>query len=305
MLRLILARLAGGLVVLWAVATLGFVLLRAAPGGPFDEERRVPPEVLRNLEDRYDPAAPPLAQYGRYLADLARLDLGHSMKRPQRVAEILGTHAPYSARLGLAALAFAVPLGLALGVLAAARRHTGWDRAATAAGLAALALPSFVVGPLLILIFALTLFWLPPARAEGPASYLLPAITLGLGYLGAVARLTRAGLLEVLHQDFIRTACAKGAPEAAVVWRHGLRLGVVPVLGYLGPATAALITGSFVVEKIFQIPGLGYAFVAAIGDRDYPVLTGLLVFYAALLVTLNLLVDVAHRLLDPRLGSPR
>jgi len=304
-LRLILGRIAGGLVVLFVVTTFSFFMLRAAPGGPFDDERSVPPEVLNNILERYDLDAPVIEQYGRYLGNIVRLDFGHSMKRQQTVAEIIRNHAPYSARLGLMALAIAVIFGIGIGVVAAARQNRLGDHAAMTVSLVGISVPSFVLGPLLILVFALTLFWLPPARVEGFTSYILPACTLGLIYMGTVARLTRAGMLETLRQDYIRTARAKGVSERGVIWKHGLRLGVLPVVTYLGPATAALISGSFVVEKIFQIPGLGFFFVASITDRDYPVLTGVLVFYTAFLVLLNLVVDIAYGVLDPRIREVR
>jgi ABC-type dipeptide/oligopeptide/nickel transport system permease component len=303
--RLVATRLLGGLVVLWVVATFSFFMLRAAPGGPFDDERAVPVEVMENIKARYDLDAPLLTQYGRYLEGVARLDFGHSMKRQQTVGEIIANHAPYSARMGLLALGIAVVIGVGLGVLAAARQNRLGDHAAMTASLLGISVPSFVLGPLLVLLFSLSLFWLPPARIDGWTSYLLPSATLGMIYMGTVARLTRAGMLETLRQDYIRTARAKGVSERAVVWRHGLRLGLLPVVTYLGPAAAALISGSFVVEKIFQVPGLGFFFVASITDRDYPVLTGVLVFYTAFLVALNLVVDIAYGLLDPRVRGAR
>ena len=305
MLRLISSRLAGGLAVLFCVTTLSFFLLRAAPGGPFDDERSLPPEVMNNILERYDLKAPVGEQYVRYLGNVIRLDFGHSMKRQQTVAEIIRNHGPYSAKLGLMALAIAVLFGIAIGVIAAARQNRLGDHAAMAVSLAGISVPSFVLGPLLLLVFALTLFWLPPARVEGFTSYLLPASTLGLIYMGTVARLTRAGMLETLRQDYIRTARAKGVSERGVVWKHGVRLGLLPVVTYLGPATASLISGSFVVEKIFQIPGLGFFFVASVTDRDYPVLTGVLVFYCAFLVLLNLIVDIVYGFLDPRIREVR
>ena len=305
MIRLIVGRLAMGVVVLWAVATVSFFALRAAPGGPFDEERAAPPEVMRNIEERYHLNEPVLVQYGRFLAGVARFDFGHSMKRQQTVGEIIRNHAPYSARLGVFALTIAITLGVLLGVLAAHRQNRLGDHAAMTISLIGISVPSFVLGPGLIMVFALGLFWLPPARAEGFSSYILPAATLGLIYMGTIARLTRSGMLETLRQDYIRTARAKGVSERAVVWRHGLRLGLIPVVTYLGPATAGLISGSFVVEKVFQIPGLGYSFVASIQDRDYPVLTGVLVFYATFLVLLNLAVDIAYGVIDPRIRDKR
>jgi oligopeptide transport system permease protein len=305
-LRFLLARLGGGLVVLFAVATLCFFLLHAAPGGPFDGEARIAPAVQRAIRARYHLDEPVVAQYLRYLGGLVRGDLGHSMTRSQSVSELIGAHAPVSARLGLLALGFAVGLGGLAGVLAA-RRRNGWTQGVVDGGagllaLAGLAVPAFVLAPILISIFALRLGWLPPARVdEGWTSYLLPAVSLGLVYAAVIARLGRAGMLEVLGEEFIRTARAKGASERVILWKHAARLGVVPVIAYLGPASAALIGGSFVVEKIFQIPGLGYSFVASIGDRDYPVMTGVFVFYAALVVGANLLADLVHAWLDPRL----
>jgi oligopeptide transport system permease protein len=192
-----------------------------------------------------------------------------------------------------------------LGVLAAVRYGTWIDHLSMSVALVGISLPAFVLGPILIVIFSLYLGWLPPARFQGVESMILPASTLGLVYMGVVARLARAGLLETLHQDYIRTAHAKGLSRRCVVWKHAVRLGLSPVISYLGPATAALITGSFVVEKIFQIPGLGFYFVASINDRDYPVLTGILVFYSVFLVFLNLVVDLAYGVVDPRVALAR
>jgi oligopeptide transport system permease protein len=217
------------------------------------------------------------------------------------VAALIAEHGPISALLGLLALSAAVAIGVAAGVVAAWRRNTWVDAAVMTGALIGISIPAFVLGPLLIAAFALDLGWLPPARVDGVRSLILPAITLGTIYLGTIARLTRGGMIDALGHDFIRTARAKGVPERRVVVRHALRVGIAPVVTYLGPATAALISGSFVVEKIFQIPGLGTYFVTSVADRDYPVVTGVFVFYAALLVALNLAVDVAYGVLDPRL----
>ena len=194
-------------------------------------------------------------------------------------------------------------LGVAIGAVAAWKRDTWVDRALSTLAIVAISVPAFVVGPLLIATVSMRLGWLPPARLDGAGSYVLPAIALALIYLGTIARLARAGTSEALAQDFVRTARAKGLSERAVVWRHALRVGIAPVLMYLGPATAGVLAGSFVVEKIFQIPGLGAYFVDAIADRDYPVLTGVLVFYAALVTLLSLAVDLLHGVLDPRVRA--
>jgi len=305
MLRLILSRLAGGIGVIIAVATFSFLLLHAAPGGPFDAERALAPQVQRNIEARYHLDDSLATQYADYMGGLAHGDFGYSLKRPMSVGEIITTHFPYSLAIGLMALFVAVGLGVGMGVIAAWRRNTGVDYALMSMALVGISIPSIVLGPILVGIFAFGLGWLPPARIEGPASYVLPAMCLGLIYLGTIARLARGSMLEVLGQDFVRTARAKGLTERAVVWKHALRLGVVPVVTYLGPATATLISGSFVIEKLFGVPGLGGFFVEAIVNRDYPVLSGVLVFYVAFLVMLNIVVDVVHGLLDPRIRSGR
>lgn len=302
MMRALVTRAAGALVVLWAVATASFFLLRAAPGGPFDSEAKISPAVQQTLRERYQLDRPLGEQYLRYLGALARGDLGHSLKRRQSVAELISDHFPYSATLGACALLIALGVGGTAGLLAAWRRDTWIDRGAMAIALLGLSVPSFVLGPIAIYAVSLRLGYLPPARIDGASSYVLPALSLGLVYAGGIARLWRAGLLEALEQEPIRTARAKGLSEAAVLLRHAGRLGAAPVVTYLGPATAALLTGSFVVEKIFQVPGLGYYFVASIADRDYPVLTGVFVFYTALVLLANLLADLAHVWLDPRLA---
>jgi oligopeptide transport system permease protein len=305
MLRLILSRLAGGVLVIIAVATFSFFMLRAAPGGPFDDERRLQPEVEQLIMERYNLDKTPAVQYGIFMKNLAKGDLGHSMKRTQTVKEIIAEHFPYSVMLGLLSMAFAAFFGIVLGVVAASKHNTWADHGSMAVALLGISIPSFVLGPILIYIFSLKLGWLPPARFEGFASMILPSATLGMIYMGVISRLTRSGLLETLRQDYVRTARAKGLSERKVVWKHAVRLGLMPVVTYLGPAMAALITGSFVVEQIFQIPGLGFFFVASITDRDYPVLTGVLVFYSVFLVLLNLAVDIAYGFLDPRIRDKR
>jgi ABC-type dipeptide/oligopeptide/nickel transport system permease component len=305
MLRLILGRLAAGVVVVLAVATFSFFMLRAAPGGPFDDERSLPESIKRNIEKRYHLDKDIFTQYALYMQGLFRLDLGYSLKRPQSVSEIISEHWAPSVYLGVMSLGFAAFFGVLLGVLAAARHNSAADHAAMSVALLGISMPSFVLAPILIMIFSIQLGWLPPARFQGFSSMILPSLTLGLIYMGVVARLSRSGLLETMRQDYIRTARAKGLSEGKVVWKHAVRLGLVPVVTYLGPATAALITGSFVVEQIFQIPGLGFYFVASISDRDYPVLTGVLVFYSVFLIMLNLLVDIAYGLIDPRIRDQR
>jgi oligopeptide transport system permease protein len=222
------------------------------------------------------------------------------MKKDLSVNQLIAEHGPVSAIIGLLGLLTAVILGIAMGVFAAWRKNSWVDYVLMTLALVGISIPSFVLGPMMIAALSIHLGWLPPARIDGVSSYILPSVTLGLIYLGTIARLTRGGMLDALGQDFIRTARAKGLPERRVIWKHALRVGILPVVTYLGPATAALISGSFVVEKIFQIPGLGTYFINSITDRDYPVLTGVFVFYAAILVLLNLAVDLAYGAIDPR-----
>jgi oligopeptide transport system permease protein len=304
-LRLIVTRLLGGVFVLFVVATVSFFLLRAAPGGPFDSERAMPDAVRRNIEERYHLDDPLWQQYTTHMSRMARLDFGHSMKRQRTVNEMIRHHSPHSLRLGLLAITFAALFGTLLGVTAAAKRNRWPDYTLMVIALLGISIPAFVLGPIFIRFFSLQLGWFPPARAEGVIGYVLPSLVLGMIYAGTVARLARAGVLETLGQDYVRTARAKGLSERVVVWKHALRLGVIPVITYLGPAAAALISGSFVVEKIFQIPGLGFYFVDSVVSRDYPVLTGLLVFYVAFLVLLNLLVDILYGVIDPRSREAR
>jgi oligopeptide transport system permease protein len=323
--RFILARLGSGLLVVFFAATIAFFMLKAAPGGPFDDERAMPAEIKRNIEKRYhlDWSIP--RQYVSYMDGLLpvdlfevtsdsfglhfggfkRPDLGHSMKRTQTVEEIIGQSFPVSARLGLMALLFASVGGIFLGVLAASRHNTWGDHAAMGVALMGISIPSFVLGPILIMIFALGLKWLPPAQFTGFSSLIMPGAALGMIYMGTIARLSRGGMLEILRQDYIRTARAKGVSERKVVWKHGVRLGLMPVITYLGPAAAHLVAGTFVIEQIFQLPGLGFYFIASITDRDYPLLCGLLVFYSVFLIFFNLLVDLAYGFLDPRIRSKR
>ncbi|HEU4729324.1 MAG TPA: ABC transporter permease [Kofleriaceae bacterium] len=300
--RFAVGRLVASVAILLAVATASFFLLHAAPGGPFTTDQRRSAVVQRAMEDRYGLSRPVWRQYGRAMARLARGDLGASMKRDVSVAALIAEHGPISALIGVLALAAAVAIGVLLGVVAAWRRGSWVDALVMTGALIGVSIPAFVLGPLLIAALSLELGWLPPARIDGAGSLILPAVTLGLIYLGTIARLTRGGLIEVLDQDFIRTARAKGVPERRVVIVHALRLGITPVVSYLGPAAAALISGSFIVERIFQIPGLGTYFITSVLDRDYPVVTGVFVFYAALLVVANLAVDLLYGVLDPRVA---
>ena len=286
---------------LLAIATLTFFMIRLAPGGPFMSEREVPANVRAQLLHKYGLDQPLGRQYLSFLANAARFDFGPSYRFPSRqVRDIIFESFPVSAELGGWALLLALSLGIPIGVLAARKQNHGADHAAMGVALAGVSVPNFVLGPVLVLGLSLSLFLFPPALWRGPESRVLPVLTLSTAYFAYIARLTRAGMLEVLRQDYIRTARAKGLSERAVIGKHALKLGVLPVVSYLGPATAAIITGSIVVETVFAIPGLGRHLVNAAFNRDYTMVMGVVLFYAVFLMVLNLLVDIAYTWLDPR-----
>jgi oligopeptide transport system permease protein len=286
---------------LWAIATLTFFMMRAAPGGPFMAEREIPAAAKAQLMHKYGLDQPLGVQYLRFLSNTARLDFGPSYKFPARqVREIIAEAFPVSLELGAWALLFAVLVGVPIGVIAALKHNTAADAAAMGLALAGVSIPNYVLGPTLVLGLSLSLFLFPPALWQGPQSRILPVLTLATTYVAYVARLTRAGMLEVLGQDFVRTARAKGLSEYAVVVRHALKLGILPVVSYLGPASAGVIMGSLVVEKIFAVPGLGRHLVNAAFNRDYTMVTGIVLFYAGFLMAFNLIVDIAYTRLDPR-----
>jgi len=289
---------------LWVIATLAFFLVHAAPGGPFQSERDIPAQAKAQLLHEYGLDQPLHVQYGRFLANAARLDFGPSYKFPARqVREIIGEALPVSAELGGWALLLALCLGVPIGVFAALKQNTGLDYASMGVALAGVSIPNFVLGPVLVLGFSLTLYLLPPALWQGPQSRVLPVVTLSTAYVAYIARLTRAGMLEILRQDYIRTARAKGLSERVVVTKHALKLGILPVVSYLGPAAARILMGSVVVESVFQVPGLGRYLVNAAFNRDYTLVMGEVLFYAGFLLVLNLLVDVAYTWLDPRVEA--
>ena len=301
MTTLVLRRLLLFLPTLWVIATLTFFLVHAAPGGPFQSEKEIPAAAKAQLARVYGLDQPLAVQYGRFLWNIAHGDLGPSYKYPQRqVRDIIRDGVRVSAELGGWALLLAVLVGVPAGVLAAVRQRGATDHAAMALALAGVSVPNFVLGPLLVMVFSLGLYWLPPALWSGPASRVLPVVTLSVAYVAYIARLTRAGMLEVLRQDFVRTARAKGLSEPVVVIKHALRLGILPVVSYLGPAAARIMMGSIVVEQVFAIPGLGRQLVNAAFNRDYTLVLGAVLFYATSLMLLNLLVDVLYVRLDPR-----
>lgn len=295
-------RLSALLPVLVMVAILAFILVRCAPGGPFDRDRaQASPELERALRARYHLDEPVWRQLGRFLHGLTQGDLGPSLRyRSHSVQEIIAQGAPVSALLGILAFVASVGFGLPLGLVGAVKRGGILDLTSSLAAFLALCIPAFVAGPLLILVLAVRLEWFPVALWAGPSHWVLPVVTLALFYGGRVARLVREGMTDALQSGCIRTARAKGVGEIRVVLRHALPMGILPLITYSGPLLADLLTGSFVVENLFQLPGLGTLTVNSALNRDYPLIVGLVLVYAALLLLLNLLADLAHAWIDPR-----
>lgn len=301
--RFIALRTLQAIPVILVVITATFFLVRAAPGGPFASEKAVMPQVQAALEARYRLDQPMWQQYLGYLSDIAHGDLGPTFKYPGRsVNELIFDGLPITAELGFYALMIALVLGVSAGVIAALRPNTLQDYVPMTAAMIGICMPSFLLGPLLVLIFGIWLQWLPVAGWGSQAGdKILPSITLGAMYAGYIARLARSGMLEVLSQDYLRTARAKGLPERIVILKHALRGGLIPVVSYLGPAFAYLLSGSFIVETVFQIPGLGRFYVQAAFNRDYTMILGTTIFLATLIVLFNLLSDILATWLNPRL----
>lgn len=302
MIAFLVRRLLALLAVLFCVVTITFFLIRISPGGPFDAERKIPPAIEKQLLAKYKLDGPLWQQYTSYLGDLIRGDLRDSTKyRNRSVAEILAQTLPVTMTLGACAFVLAVLGGTFLGVAAAAGHGSWKDTVAMLLALAAISLPAFITGPILILIFSLWLKWLPVGGWGSLPAVLLPSITLAAPYVAYIARLLRGSMIETLGQDFIRTARAKGLKERVVLYRHALRVAILPVVSFLGPLAAHLLTGSIVVETIFYIPGAGGFFVNSILNRDGFLLGGVVIVYCTMLVLFNLAVDVVYTLLDRRI----
>jgi oligopeptide transport system permease protein len=302
MLSYLFKRLLFMIPLLLVISAAAFVLVRVAPGGPFDRERKLPPAIEANIAAKYHLDWPIWKQYVAWLGDLAQGDLGLSMKyRNRTVNEIVAQALPVSMLLGSLAFCLALGVGIPLGVLAAARQNQWIDHAAMLLVLVGISLPSFVIAPLLILLFSFKLGWLPVAMWESPAHAVLPVVALAAYFAARVMRITREGMLDALQQDYITTARAKGVSEPRILAQHALKVAILPVVSYAGPMLADLFTGSFVVESIFQVPGLGTFVVNGALNRDYTMVVGLVVVYAVLLLALNLLVDVGYHYLDRRI----
>ena len=303
MLSLILRRIGIAIPVLLTVVTLTFLMVHSAPGGPFDEEKAVSPEVLIKLNEKYNLDQPLSAQYFDYLSGILVGDFGPSFRYPGRsVTELISIGLPVTFELALYSILFALAVGLLAGILGALKPNTPLDYIPMSTAMIGICIPSIILGPSLILIFGIWLEWVPVSGwGYMPGDKLLPTLTLGTAYAAYCARLTRGGMLEILNQDFIRTARAKGLSESRVVVVHALRGGLTPVIAFLGPAMAGLLAGSFVVETIFGIPGLGRFYVEAAFNRDYTMILGSSIFFSFLIIFFNLISDLIAAALNPKL----
>ena len=301
MLSYSLRRLLGAIPTLFLLIAFAFFMIRAAPGGPFSRERQLLPEIEANLNAAYHLDEPLYMQFGRYLGGLLRFDFGPSFQyRDYTVTELIQTGFPVSLKLGGAAMLVALVLGVAAGCIAALRQNRATDHGVMALAMTGISIPNFVMAPLLVLVFAVYLRWLPAAGLGGWRTMVLPVTALALPQIAYLARLTRGSMIEVLRSNFIRTAKAQGLPTWQIVLRHALKPALLPVVSYLGPAAAAVITGSVVIEQIFGVPGIGRFFVTGALNRDYTLVMGVVVFYGTLIIAVNFLVDLAYAWLDPR-----
>ncbi|GAA0521908.1 oligopeptide ABC transporter permease OppB [Tatumella terrea] len=304
MLKFILRRVAEAIPTLFILITISFFMMRLAPGSPFTGERNLPPEVMANIEASYHLNEPIGEQYVDYLVKLAHGDFGPSFKyKDFSVNYLIGQAFPVSASLGLAAFCFAMVCGIGAGIIAALRQNTFWDYAVMGVAMTGVVIPSFVVAPLLVLIFAITLKWLPGGGWNGGQwqFVLLPMLALSLAYISSIARIMRSSMIEVMHSDYIRTARAKGMPMRRIVFRHALRPALLPVVSYMGPAFVGIITGSMVIESIFGLPGIGQLFVNGALNRDYSLVLSLTILVGVLTIAFNAIVDILYAVIDPKI----
>ncbi len=320
MLKFILRRCLEAIPTLFILITISFFMMRLAPGSPFTGERTLPPEVMANIEAKYHLNDPIMTQYFNYLKQLAHGDFGPSFKykdysvndlvaasflkyKDYSVNDLVAASFPVSAKLGFAAFLLAVVIGVAAGVIAALKQNTRWDYAVMGVAMTGVVIPSFVVAPLLVMIFAITLHWLPGGGWNGGALkfMILPMVALSLAYIASIARITRGSMIEVLHSNFIRTARAKGLPMRRIILRHALKPALLPVLSYMGPAFVGIITGSMVIETIYGLPGIGQLFVNGALNRDYSLVLSLTILVGALTILFNAIVDVLYAVIDPKI----
>lgn len=306
MLRYALLRILGAIPTILLVIAIAFLMVHAAPGGPFDEERVLPPDIERNVERAYHLDEPLPKQFVRYLGGVLRGDLGPSYRyRDYTVSELIANALPVSMRLGALAMLLALALGIAAGVLAALRKNTLLDRLVTGFAMIGISVPVFVVAPLMVLVFAVLLDWLPASwtGGSGGSRLIMPVIALALPQIAYIARLARASMINVMTSDYVRTARAQGLSTVAIVRYHVLKPAVLPLMSYIGPAIAGVLTGSVVVEQVFGIPGVGQFFIQGALNRDYTLVLGITIFYALIVIALNLAVDLVYGFLDPRIRT--
>lgn len=302
MLTYVVRRLVEAAVTLFIIATMTFLMLRFLPGGPFDSEKALPPEIKANIDAKYGLNKPMIVQYETYLVNLLHGDFGESYKFIGRtVSDIISDAYPISLQLGVYALLVSFLVGIPLGVLAASKHNTWIDSLTMIVAMSGVAVPSFLTAPILILFFSIWNDWLPPALWEGTEYYILPVIVLGVRPAAYIARLTRASVLEVIRADFVRTAKAKGLDQFKILFKHVLRNSLIPVLTYAGPLVAGILSGTFIVEVIFNIPGMGRHFVMSVTNRDYPLVMALTLLFGATYVISNLVVDILYGVVDPRI----
>lgn len=307
MLRFIIRRLISLVPTLFLIVTFSFFIMKVAPGGPFSSERNLPPEVLANINREYHLDEPIFKQYVRYLGNMLRGDLGPSFRyKDYTVNDLIGNTMPNSLILGITALCSALFFGLLVGIISAVKRNSIADYAAMSIAVIGISVPLFVVGPLLMLLFAIKLKWLPTSGwitgRQGLKTLIMPALALSLPYFAYIARLSRASILDVLRSDYIRTAYAKGLSYPVVLFKHALKGTMLPIISYLGPAFAGIITGSVVIEKIFLVPGLGTFFVQSALNRDYTLIMGTVIMYSIILILMNFIVDILYAVIDPRIS---
>lgn len=306
MLRFAIRRFLGAIPTLLILIALAFCLIRVAPGGPFDSEKQLPPDIEANLRQAYHLDEPLYQQFARYIGNLARGDFGPSFQyRDFSVTELIQSGFPVSLRLGGFAMLLALFVGVLAGTIAALRQNSSTDHAVMAVSMTGISIPNFVLAPLMILLFAVHFGWLPAGGLGdgGFRNMLLPVISLALPQIAFISRLTRGSMIEVLRSNYIRTARAQGLPTRTIIFTHALKPALLPVISYLGPATAAVITGSVVIEQIFSVPGLGRYFVQGALNRDYTLVMGVVVFYGILIIVFNFLVDLIYGFLDPRMKA--
>lgn len=302
MLQFIIKRLLGAIPTILVIITIAFFLMRMAPGGPFDKERTVPPEIEANLNRVYHLDKPLTTQYAYYVKNILKGDFGPSFQYKDRsVTELIGIGFPVSLKLGSIAILIALVIGSTLGIIAAIRQNSAIDYSVMGAAMTGITIPNFVMAPLMVLLFAVTLGWLPAGGwGDNWKQMILPIVTLALPQIAYISRMMRGSMIEVLRSNHVRTARAKGLSQGQIIRKHCLRAAMLPIISYLGPATAAVITGSVVIEQIFGIPGVGRYFIQASLNRDYTLVMGIVVFYGVLIVLFNLVVDILYSLLDPK-----